>query len=374
MPGEYKNFCGFRPLEKTVSQIESLQDANLDILCHRLSKLAVNLTTAKQWPVEQLAICADYGVNKWFVGEQWGGFGWSPQRIVEAYIRLAAACLTTTFVITQRTGACQRIRESSNLTLRDSLLSRLASGETFVTLGISHLTTSRRHSAKPAVLATQVESGWLINGATSWVTGGAVAEFIVLGAETETGEQILLAAPTSLSGIEVKHPQSLVALSSSQTAAVEFVNVLVPEQFVLAGPRENILKSGPNASTGGLQTSALAIGLASAAVAFVGQQSAVRPDLLPNADALEAQLTELKHNIIGLAQGNSTVTSDELRATANSFVLRATQSALIAAKGSGFVDDHPAGRWCRQALFFLVWSCPQGVQDANLCEFATIAE
>ena len=32
-----------------------------------------------------------------------------------------------------------------------------------------------------------------------------------------------------------------------------------------------------------------------------------------------------------------------------------------------------AGRWCREALFFLVWSCPQSVLSANLCELAGIA-
>ena len=31
-----------------------------------------------------------------------------------------------------------------------------------------------------------------------------------------------------------------------------------------------------------------------------------------------------------------------------------------------------AGRWCREALFFLVWSCPRSVVDANLCELAGI--
>ena len=51
-------------------------------------------------------------------------------------------------------------------------------------------------------------------------------------------------------------------------------------------------------------------------------------------------------------------------------VLRATQGALAAAKGAGYVVGHPVGRWCREALFFLVWSCPQGVMAAALCELA----
>ena len=53
-------------------------------------------------------------------------------------------------------------------------------------------------------------------------------------------------------------------------------------------------------------------------------------------------------------------------------VLRATQASLSAAKGAGFVAGHPAGRWCQEALFFMVWSCPQHVMNAQLCQLAGI--
>jgi hypothetical protein len=74
---------------------------------------------------------------------------------------------------------------------------------------------------------------------------------------------------------------------------------------------------------------------------------------------------------LAAATGDVSRTTDALRAGANSLVLRATQAALAAAKGAGFVADHPAGRWCREALFFIVWRCPQLVLDANLCEFGS---
>jgi hypothetical protein len=39
---------------------------------------------------------------------------------------------------------------------------------------------------------------------------------------------------------------------------------------------------------------------------------------------------------------------------------------LTASKGTGFLRDHPAQRWARQALFFLVWSCPRPAAEATL--------
>jgi alkylation response protein AidB-like acyl-CoA dehydrogenase len=58
----------------------------------------------------------------------------------------------------------------------------------------------------------------------------------------------------------------------------------------------------------------------------------------------------------------------------NDLAMRATQAALATAKGTGYVIGHPAGRWCREALFFLIWSCPQPVMAAHLCELAGISE
>jgi hypothetical protein len=51
-------------------------------------------------------------------------------------------------------------------------------------------------------------------------------------------------------------------------------------------------------------------------------------------------------------------------------VLRATQAALTASKGTGFLRSHPAQRWARQALFFLVWSYPRPAAEATLAYLA----
>ena len=66
------------------------------------------------WPAEQLRLCGEAGVFEWFVEPELGGQGWSEAEVLRGYVKLAAACLTTTFVITQRTGAMSRIAASEN--------------------------------------------------------------------------------------------------------------------------------------------------------------------------------------------------------------------------------------------------------------------
>jgi hypothetical protein len=130
------------------------------------------------------------------------------------------------------------------------------------------------------------------------------------------------------------------------------------------------MRSGVGAGTGGLQTSTLAIGLAGAALDYLEQESIARPDLASPTAELRRDHGELQASLLALAEGQAVCSNDQLRGGANSLVLRASQAALAAAKGTGYIVGHPAGRWCREALFFLVWSCPQNVLAANLCELA----
>jgi alkylation response protein AidB-like acyl-CoA dehydrogenase len=170
--------------------------------------------------------------------------------------------------------------------------------------------------------------------------------------------------------VTIPKPAQLVGLSASHTGEVRLGNVQIGRECLLAGPSENVMRSGVGGGTGGLQTSTLAVGLTNAAIEYLTRESVARPDLAKPTAELKREHDGLTATLLALAGGQTVCTNDELRARANSLVLRATQAALAAAKGTGYVVGHPAGRWCREALFFLVWSCPQGVLNTNLCELA----
>ncbi|REJ67886.1 MAG: acyl-CoA dehydrogenase [Planctomycetota bacterium] len=352
--------------------IESPTDAKLDRLCNELADRAAELDRQQAWPEEQLRLCAEAGLWRWFLSPADGGLGWSEADLMRGYLRLARACLTTTFVITQASGALRRIATSQHDEVRERVLPALLAGDAFTTLGISHLTTSRRHLAEPALRATPEGDGFRLDGYSPWVTGGLYADWIVTGAQLADGRQILTIVPTSAAGVDCDEPTELVALSGSKTGAVQLREVFVDSAWLLAGPVENVLVGAKGASTGGLQTSALAIGLADAAVTLVEAERARRTELDEAAAALRHELGAVMSDLLSLAEGEAVCTSEQLRSRANSLVLRASQAALTAAKGTGFVTGHPAGRWCREALFFLVWSCPAPVVASNLCELAGI--
>jgi alkylation response protein AidB-like acyl-CoA dehydrogenase len=392
----------------SIANITTPDDPSLADLAVRLAEMAVDMDRDGDWPAEQLRLCGEYGVYEWFLDSAWGGQAWSDEQVVRGYLALSAACLTTTFIITQRTGACRRIAGCDNDDLKRRLLPGLASGSFFATVGISHLTTSRRHLAKPVLTAQRIAGAFRLNGMSPWVTGAAAADVLVLAAtevehDTATDRQLLVAVPTDRRGLTVPEPLPLIGVSASSTGPVYLDGVEIADDWLIAGPMPNVMASGVGAGTGGIETSTLAIGLAQAAIDYLDAESTHRSDLQQPATALRTEHESLRETLLAIARGTTpspgpgegpgegprdgprhTAESGDPRTTnvhpspavlrqrANSLVLRATQAALAAAKGSGYVVGHPAGRWCREALFFLVWSCPQPVAAANLCELAGI--
>ena len=350
---------------------EPIKEGNISQLCERLAALSAN-AKGLSWPSEQLELLEQADVYRWFIPQHLGGLEWGAAQIASAYVDLASACLTTTFILTQRVAALRRICTSDNLPLRDRLLSGILAGNIQATVGISHLTTSHQHLGQPACLAIEKDGGYFVTGQSPWVTGACGTSHLVVGAELPDGRQILFAIASDAAGITIPKGFNLVALTASQTGPVKFEDVFVDPLFLLTKPAEKVLTVSGLTSTGSTQTSALALGLATSAVKFIERESLHRPDLLASAESLKKQQLVLKDRLLKIASGIPPGTNEALRTDMNSFALRTTQASMAAAKGAGFVEGHPAGRWCCEALFFLVWSCPQAVTQANLCELAGI--
>ena len=359
-----------------------------DSFLERLAGNAHRWNSVDAWPQDSLQLCGQNGI---FVGLSGlaesapGNRTWSRAEQIQSFIQLAKADLLTTFVITQHLGAIKRILGSDALAetadgggrIRDKVLPELLSGKQIGSVGISHLTTSRQHLGRPAVLAKPVPGGFRISGNIPWVTGASKVEQMVVGASLGDESQVLLLVPPNLDGVRPGKGAEMIAMSASCTDAVELNNVFVPDDLVLAGPRENVL-AGQNKSpdapsgAGGLQTSALALGLSYAALDYLRGESIKRKNLIPIVDRFNSEHESLHQTILSEASGDSDTDAGLIRTTANGLVQRTTSAAMTTAKGAGLMIDHPVGRWCQQAFFFLVWSCPQPVAEAHLCELVDL--
>jgi alkylation response protein AidB-like acyl-CoA dehydrogenase len=359
----------------------SVGDPAFAELCEFLARRTGALEQASPWPSDQFRRLGQAGVLGWVIPARFGGAEISAGELLEGYERLAAACLTTAFILTQRNGACQRIALSENNELRSELLPRLCSDALFATVGISHLTTSRQHLAQPAVRAEHRGDRWMLQGCVPWVTGGAQADFIVTGGSCDDGTQLLVAVPTTARGVTLHNPPRLLALNASQTGPVDLDHVEVPEKYVIAGPVAQVMKQGAGGGTGSLTTSALALGAAAGVLAKLKHGRLIGPSFWKfmrcsetGAAKFQPTCTRARKDEAETGDANPAFSSESIRHRANSLVLRVAQAYLGASKGAGFVAGHPAERAVREAMFFLVWSCPAPVVAANLREFACVLD
>jgi len=349
------------------------ESASFQGLLEELRKSSSKLNDHDAWPAEQLHAMSQAGVLGWLIPEEFGGSNVSNADLTIGYEKLAAACLASTFVLTQRNAAIQRIVRSENEELKKDLLPKLAKDALFATVGISHLTTSRQHLATPAVTADKLDAGFILNGEVPWVTGADKADVIVCGGTLEDNTQVLVALETNNEGLDVAPAVPLMALNSSRTSTVRLNNVFVSMEFLLHGPVENVMKQ-TGGGAGSYTTSALAVGHAANAIRLLREEADRRPELneilQPFADEHASILSDLKLASADASDALAQLTAEAMRQRANSLALRVSQACLAASKGAGFVASHPASRLVAEAMFFLVWSCPQLVVLGNLRELA----
>jgi|HubBroStandDraft_1064217.scaffolds.fasta_scaffold176343_1 alkylation response protein AidB-like acyl-CoA dehydrogenase len=334
----------------------------LDRILPNIHSRAGDLDRSGNWPEQDLRDLAALGANRWFVRQQFGGDGVDPLELHLRYEAIASASVSVALILSQRDSAVGFIEGGENSALREELLPQLARGEFFSTIGIAQLTTSRQGGLR----ATSHGDGYRLNGLIPWSTGAAVAKYVVAGAVTDDQRQMLFVLPTGLSGVQVKPPLELVALRSTWTSQIELNDVHLESRWILRGPMEKVLSR----SSKGLPLGQifLAFGLCKGALELIQEEGSERARSLHEKFAY--QLGSIRGEVLELCKpGNEAAAgaaAPRVRASCHDLAIRITQSTVALYKGSALLMDHPAQRLAREAMFFLVWSCPDPVIDCTV--------
>ena len=334
----------------------------LDQALSRIRDRATEHDRTATWPADDLADLAAAGVLGGSVPADFGGAGNDPLDVTLLQERVAAASLATALVLSQRDSAAALIADSENTELKHDLLPLLAENEVFATIGIAQLTTSRQGRG-PAVRATPDGDGFTLDGTIPWSTGAGEADYIVTGAALPDGRQLLVALPSDLRGVRRRPPMPLVAMAASRTAAVDLAGVSIRPRHLLAGPADRVLAG--RAKPVPLNQSYLATGHVRGALELIAthDSDAGREALA----SLAAQLERVQSRLLSFEEDAAhPQAGPELRAAAAELALRAAHTAVALFKGGALLADHPAQRLAREAMFLLVWSCPNPVIEQTV--------
>ena len=341
--------------------------SSLAELCEEIKTIGAYTREVGPWKSGALSKIAAHGGLAGWIQKDDGGTEASEKAIMELLIAVASNCLTTALALTQWVSAVRILSRGSQET-RIRFLPELAAGQQFTTVGISQLTTSQRHLDSPVLTATQINNKWSLKGRCPWVTGADSVATLVTGAISMNSKKTqatphFFVLKTNSSGVKIGPPMELLALTGSRTSSIELEHVSPVAE--IASKHE----SGPQ--TGGLGTTALAIGSTRASLAILEQESLRRGQLKPIFEELEKEVAVIESMLFQFAEkGIDTQKRNLLRQRANTLVTRTAQAALTASKGAGFVKGHPAEHLIRESMFYLVWSCPQSVTESLLCDFA----
>ncbi len=343
--------------------------SSLAELCREIKFVDAKTRELGPWKSGAFSILASHGCLAGWIKKKDGGTEASEEDIMRLLVAVSSCCLTTALALTQWASAV-RIISKGNEKIRVRFLPDLAAGRQFTTVGISQLTTSRQHLRRPILTARRINTGWSLDGQCPWVTGADSVNTLVTGAVPMDSEGFQ-ASPhfyilkLSTTGIQVAPPMKLLALTGSRTSRIDLKNASTEVEI---SPQT---ESGPQ--TGGLGTTALAIGSTRASLAILEQESCQRDTLKPISEELNREVSSLEAILFKAATyGIDTQERNLLRQQANALVSRTSQATLTASKGAGFVEGHPIERLIRESMFFLVWSCPQSVSESLLCDFAGI--
>ena len=314
---------------------------------------AASRDRAAAFPTAEWDALMRAGGGRWAVPRAFGGDGLDPISLHERYETLAAVSLAVALVLTQHDGAAGYLAAGDGFGDR---LADYAAGRRLASVGISHLTTSRGGG----VVAKVDEAGVTLDGLVPWCTAADVADDVVVAATMPDGSQVLaLVCPKTDAGVSVPPPPAIVALGATRTATIRLESVRLPlDRLIAAG--DDVL--GRRAAKLPIGQAFLALGHARGAVDLIRDADAA------TADAFDEELANLRRRVMThvSADAPDPADGDRLRGETILLAQRACLAAVAVHKGAALVNDHPAQRLAREALFLLVWSCPGPVRDCTI--------
>ncbi len=207
-------------------------DNDLDpTVVQRLCEADTAADEAGSWPEALWQVLVANGAPGWSLPEGLGGSNLDRGTLLRRYARVAEGSLTAAFILSQHDAAVRRLvaANASGQGVANRWLREIADGRSFATVGISQLTTSRRHGTRALVATERPGGGYRLDGAMPWVTAAPRADVFVTGAVLDDDRQVLIALPAHRDGLRVREPFALAALQASCTCEVACEDVVVEE-------------------------------------------------------------------------------------------------------------------------------------------------
>lgn len=248
-----------------------------EIAARSVEPLALERHKSGEFPrdiLKELASAKLMGIN---IDPRYGGAGAGVVAYSLAVTTIAAADPAAVVVMAVNNMVSEVIQEFGSEEQKQTLIPRMTSGEFPAGSFCLSEPGAGSDAAGMRTRAEKTDQGWVINGTKAWITSGAHAGVYLVWAKTDDDEISLFVVDPKSEGITVGAPEEKMGQHASDTVALSFDDVQVPENAML-GARGQGFRVAMMALDGGrIGIASQALGIADKALAIGTKAGALSP-------------------------------------------------------------------------------------------------
>lgn len=302
------------------------------------------------------------------IPEEYGGAGLGALEVAIILEEIARFDGAAALIVASHNSLCtMHLYRFGNEAQRQRYVAPLAKGET---LGAWALTEPGSGSDASAMQTTATLEGdqWVLHGNKLFITQGSTAGIYVILASTDSQKGAngisAFVVERGTPGLTVGKVENKLGVRASDTAALHFENLLIPEENLIgAGGRgfQDVLQI---LDGGRIGIGAMAVGLARGALEEslqyakirrqfghpIGDFQAIQTKLSDMATEIEAaRLLVYRAALLKDSGEEFKLAASEAKLFASEVAMRATAEAIQIHGGSGYLKDYPVERYFRDA-------------------------
>jgi len=332
-----------------------------------------------EFPRETIRLLGRSGLLGLAYPEEYGGGGMPYEVYLQVLEELASAWAAVALAVSVHTLSCYPVAGFGSEEQRKAHLPDMLGGELLGAYSLSEA-TSGSDAASLQARARRDGDSYVVSGTKAWVTHGGYADYYNVFCRTSEdarGGVSTLLVPADAAGLHPQPPERKMGLRSSATAQIVLDNVRVPAQRRIGDEGEGMRIALSALDGGRLGISAVATGLAQAALdAAVGwakdRRQFGRPiadnqgvsfllaDMATGIEAARANyLAAARRRDAGLPYGPQAAMA---KLFATDTAMKVTTDAVQVFGGYGYTTEYPVERYMREAKVMQIFEGTNQIQ------------
>ncbi|HLM05661.1 MAG TPA: acyl-CoA dehydrogenase family protein [Blastococcus sp.] len=333
----------------------------------------------ERFPREVFRTLGEAGLLGLPFGEDVGGGGQPYEVYLQVVEELAARWASVALGISVHTLSCFPIDRFGTEAQRRDLLPDMVGGGLLGAYCLSEAHAGSDPAAMRAA-AKRADGGWVANGEKAWVTHGGHADFYSTFLRTpDDGERAISCfhLTPDLDGLSAARPEEKMGLTGSTTAAIRLDDVAVPADRLVGEPGRGLPIALAALDSGRLGVSAVAVGLAQAAldvaVRYAGEREAFGRRIVDHQGVaflladMAAAVESARAMYLVAARRKDAGKSYSRQASiaklvATDAAMKVTTDAVQVLGGAGYTREFPVERYMREAKVMQIFEGTNQIQ------------